>query len=340
MGGIGRLEGAMRKSARTASLLMLGGALVASLLEFVFRYVLVASTFPSSQQSAEDLIFRFDSSGSTFGVRSHGPLATNRIRWRVNNAGWNCPHDYVPRTSTRPRIALLGDSYIEALYVDMGDHIESHLEHLFDGGVDVYAFGRSNWYLAQYVALSRYIEERFSPDVYVVFLTVDDVWWSLREKGLTSPYLFQISRHERRVCRTSANGRPQTEAPAGAAAPLRSGLLREQQPGSQVDPPAPSRKVLDEGQRDEHDRRAAPTASGRGCAHSAGGDHLYAALAGRGSSWQELRICWYVRLRFSVRGSFRPQTRSRVRGRQGGMPAASELLLFRLVARLRRRLRS
>lgn len=194
MGGIGGLESTLRKGVRTALLLVVGGVVVTFVLELVLRLARVASSFPASGQNAEDLIFRFSTARPASGVRSHGPLARNRIRWRVNNEGWNSPHDYVPRASARPRIALLGDSYIEALYVDIDDHIESHLEHVFDDGADVYAFGRSNWYLEQYVALSRYIEERFSPDVYVVFLTADDVWWSLREKGLKSPYLFQISR--------------------------------------------------------------------------------------------------------------------------------------------------
>lgn len=191
---VGRLEGAMRAGARVVLLPILGGAAAASLLELVFRCAHIASSFPTSKQNARDVILRFDTAGPTTGVRSHGPLAKNRIRWRVNNEGWNCPHDYLRRTSARPRIALLGDSYIEALYVDIDDHIESLLERMFDGEADVYAFGRSNWYLAQYVALSRYVEERFSPDVYAIFLTADDVWWSLREKGLKSPYLFQISR--------------------------------------------------------------------------------------------------------------------------------------------------
>lgn len=192
LGGVGRLTAALRAGAGRGMRVLLGGAIVAVLLEFVFRHLLPAYSNPPSLQDPDDLILRFDTIGPTRGVRSEGPLARNPVRWRVNNEGWNCPHDYVARTSSRPRIALLGDSYIEALYVDIGEHLESRLEEVFRGEVDVYAFGRSNWYLEQYVALARYVDERFAPDVYVIFLTDDDVVWSLREKGLKSPYLFQI----------------------------------------------------------------------------------------------------------------------------------------------------
>ena len=183
-----------RRSVGTFASWVLGATVLALLLELVFRRRLVATSYPTSRQDPADLILRFDTAGLNSGVGSQGPLARNRVRWRINNDGWNCEFDYTPRSSSRPRIALLGDSFIEGLATDVSDHIESYLHRAFNGRADVYAFGRSNWYLEQYVAVSRYVEEKFSPDVYVIFLNVFDVWWSLREKGITSPYLFQICR--------------------------------------------------------------------------------------------------------------------------------------------------
>jgi hypothetical protein len=95
---------------------------------------------------------------------------------------------------TRPRIALLGDSYIEGFPTDVEDHVDTRLHDLAGGEADVYAFGRSGWYLAQYVALARYVGERFAPDTYILFLNAHDLQDSLRENGVKTPYAFQITR--------------------------------------------------------------------------------------------------------------------------------------------------
>jgi hypothetical protein len=76
-----------------------------------------------------------------------------RGRFRVNNAGFNNSHDYSARRSTEKyRIAVVGDSFVEALQVDQQDAFFNVMERtLADNGVnaEVYSFGVSGYGSAQ-----------------------------------------------------------------------------------------------------------------------------------------------------------------------------------------------
>ena len=95
-------------------------ALVASfvLLELVLTFVIPVSEFPSYHYDQDERILRFSPSAQRDGVFTVGMLAQQRGRWHINNRGWNSPIDFGSTKKNR-RIAIIGDSYVEALQVDV-----------------------------------------------------------------------------------------------------------------------------------------------------------------------------------------------------------------------------
>lgn len=160
--------------------------------EVWFRTVMPACESPLAYQQQPSTIVRFDPTGPGSGLWTVGRLCLRGGEWHVNNAGWNSGVDYVSAGERkRPLIALLGDSYIEAFLTDTDQHIDAYLPEMLVGS-DSYAFGLSGWYLEQYVAVSRYAQALFRPDLLVIFINAGDVSDSLRESGAPSPYWWQI----------------------------------------------------------------------------------------------------------------------------------------------------
>ena len=85
--------------------------------ELFFRVVIPASNPPKACFDENELLYKFcPNQGS--GVMTIGKKASIRTRWRVNNYGWNSDIDYCQEKSL-PRIAIIGDSFIEAFQVDL-----------------------------------------------------------------------------------------------------------------------------------------------------------------------------------------------------------------------------
>ncbi len=167
--------------------------ILAVVAEVFFRTVVPATMLPANYMSTGGMIFRFDPTWVASGVATHGRLGLHPTTWHINKAGWNSPFDYAPPSAgDKPRIAILGDSYIQAISVNVNQHVDVDLHALADQQVDVYAFGGSGWYLEQYVALSRYVGTHFAPDTYVIFIDWHDIADSLQENGVKTAYAWQI----------------------------------------------------------------------------------------------------------------------------------------------------
>jgi hypothetical protein len=169
-------------------------ALFVGLGEVWLRVVMPACELPLGYQDTRSMIMRFDPHGSPTGLTTDGRTARRTGRWRINGAGWNSTVEYVSAEARhRPLVALLGDSYVEGFLTDVDQHVDVYLSRSLTPATDVYAFGRSGWYLAQYVAVARYVADLYQPDVLVVLAGHDDVTDSVRENGVISPYLWQVS---------------------------------------------------------------------------------------------------------------------------------------------------
>lgn len=142
-------------------------------LELTFIYVIPASEFPSYYYDPDDRVLKYSTTARRDGLFTIGGLAQQRAKWRINNAGWNSTVDFV-KEKRNIRIAIIGDSYVEAFQVDVGDSIAGQLRRLLSPGIDVYAFGISGAPLSQYLQMARYVRDRFDPDILVINVVHND----------------------------------------------------------------------------------------------------------------------------------------------------------------------
>ena len=141
-------------------------------LEFVvFRFILLASDYP-----------KLDFAG---GVVKYQPNQTgiyrvkNQIhaRYRINAAGWNSGHGHYEKGAPagKFRIAVIGDSYVEALQVNYDESLAEQLENaLGRERFEVYRFGISGAPLSQYLHIMRQEVAAYQPDLVVVILIHND----------------------------------------------------------------------------------------------------------------------------------------------------------------------
>lgn len=141
-------------------------------LELVFRFLVPASDPPMGWFAEEPAVYRFATDRES-GLVTTGPFARQRARWRINNEGWNSPVDY-SRSRTRPLVAVIGDSYVEAFQVDTNKTYPSLLRQALAGRWDVYSFGVSGAPLSQYLHLGRHVVAAFDPDVIVINVVHND----------------------------------------------------------------------------------------------------------------------------------------------------------------------
>lgn len=142
-------------------------------LELTFIYVIPASEFPYYYYDPDDRVLKYSTTAKRDGLFTIGSLAQQRAKWRINNAGWNSSIDFV-QEKRNIRIAIIGDSYVEAFQVDVGDSIAGQLRRLLSPGIDVYAFGISGAPLSQYLQMARYVRDRFDPDILVINVVHND----------------------------------------------------------------------------------------------------------------------------------------------------------------------
>ncbi len=154
-------------------------AAVALLLELVFRLFIPANDPPLPFFDEPTGIYHLSTERRS-GLATFGPLATVRGRWRINDAGWNSPVDYRPEKST-PRIAVIGDSYVEALQVDADERFPSLLRGMLGNEWQVYSFGIDGAPLSQYLQMARFVCHTYDPDVVVITVVHNDFAGSVRE---------------------------------------------------------------------------------------------------------------------------------------------------------------
>ncbi len=161
-------------------------------LELFFWFGMTARQYPRGFQERETGVFKFDTSWVTQGTGSFGPYCLPMGKWRLNNAGWNSIFDYHSRDDySKPRIAIIGNSYIEGWAADVENHIGPELERLLESRANVYSFGISGATFAQYLGMLPHIEERYDPDLYVMILSEFGISRSLEVNF--SPFRFFVA---------------------------------------------------------------------------------------------------------------------------------------------------
>lgn len=145
------------------------------LLEISSRLFFPGALYPIREYDKENLITKSNSEIRESGLWTAGYLSQAKAKWRINNEGWNSPIDYnYLSIQGIKRIAVIGDSYIEAFQVDCGKSYPFILNELLGKKYEVYSFGASGSPLSQYLHVSRYIEKIYNPDLYIINVVHND----------------------------------------------------------------------------------------------------------------------------------------------------------------------
>lgn len=136
----------------------------------VFRYVLVPTKpIPASIRGV-----------TRYAPNQSGFYPLNRevgAKYRINADGWNARHESyrVEKPRNKYRIAIIGDSYVEALSVDYRKSMAEQLEDLLGPDkFEVYRFGMSGANMFEYYHVMKDEVMRFHPDLVVVLLIHND----------------------------------------------------------------------------------------------------------------------------------------------------------------------
>lgn len=117
-------------------------------------------------------------------IKAHGEEIHSR--YRINQSGWNSHRDFVDEKPDDVfRIAVIGDSYVEAFQVDVDRSFPFLLEKRLNkaagsASAEVYAYGHSGANLIQYLAVLRHAACRAHPDLVVVSIVPNDLQESLQ----------------------------------------------------------------------------------------------------------------------------------------------------------------
>lgn len=100
-------------------------------------------------------------------------------RYHINAQGWNARQDYSEEKAAGVvRIAVIGDSYVEALSLDYDKNFAPILEDALNAEhpntVQVYSFGQSGAPLSQYLHLMRYTQAVYQPDIFIINIVSND----------------------------------------------------------------------------------------------------------------------------------------------------------------------
>lgn len=115
------------------------------------------------------------------------------ITWKYNSHGWRDEERAIKKLPNTYRVAILGDSYVEAMQVELSRTFSALAENQLNEGkgieVEILNFGRSGFTQTEELFILKNDVEKFSPDMVVLFfLPKNDIQDVSRE---TSPDLMR-----------------------------------------------------------------------------------------------------------------------------------------------------
>ncbi len=151
------------------------------LLELILSFLMPLPSRPETIYDQQTDILKFSpESGS--GTYTKGKFFQIRADWNINNAGWNSLVEYEPETD-KNLIAIIGDSYVEALQVDVDEKYAHVMRDMLGPETDVYSFGKSLYALPQYLHVSRHVTETYNPSTLIINVVHNDFEESLEGAG-------------------------------------------------------------------------------------------------------------------------------------------------------------
>lgn len=127
-----------------------------------------------------------------------GANAQIKGRYSINSDGWNFPRNYdTEKPKNTFRIAVVGDSFVEALQVSSNKGfpylLEKNLnnEDWHDRRIEVYAFGHAGASAEHYAHMLEYVGENYHPDFVIINIVADDFTNSLYGNGRKDNWLLK-----------------------------------------------------------------------------------------------------------------------------------------------------
>lgn len=148
--------------------ILLGLAIIPIILEIGLRFFPVFSGMPVNRTSE---VYSF-TPNVTIQRSSNWDMSNARKR-QVNNVGFISDQAYDSAAKT-PLIAIVGDSYIEAMQVDYRDTVEANLLAKCAPNARVYSFGAQFAPLSQYLSWVKYASQTYHPQIMVVNIVGND----------------------------------------------------------------------------------------------------------------------------------------------------------------------
>lgn len=161
----------LRKLFSSIFLLFFSIVFVCLLLEGVLRFLPVNQTMRSMPVNDTSPVLRFEPDRTSTWSTGGNFCLVNTIH--SNNYGFISDIDYSP-SGKEPLLAVIGDSYVEAVMVPWKETVHGRLSEGLDTQMRVYSFGRSGAPLSQYVAYAEWVCKEFRPDKLVFIIIAND----------------------------------------------------------------------------------------------------------------------------------------------------------------------
>jgi len=170
-------------------LLTVFGTLIAA--ELFLRFLPYSEGLRAQDVTSEQPVFRFAPNRTSTFSEDWNFNQLNRVR--VNNDGFVNDADYDPAQKT-PLIAIIGDSYIEALMVPFRETIQGRLPASLKDKGRAYSFAASGAGLPQYLVWARHARDAYRPDVFLINIIPNDFAESLHSRE-HSPGFWRFDRN-------------------------------------------------------------------------------------------------------------------------------------------------
>lgn len=146
--------------------------------ELLLRFLPYSEGLRAQEVSARQPVFRFASNRTSTYSDGWNFNLVNRVR--VNNDGFVNDRDY-DAAAKSPLLAIVGDSYIEAVMVPYRETVQGRLASALEGRGRVYSFAASGAGLSQYLIWARHARDTYRPSLFLFNIIPNDFAESLHK---------------------------------------------------------------------------------------------------------------------------------------------------------------
>ncbi|MBN1312335.1 MAG: hypothetical protein JXB30_13030 [Anaerolineae bacterium] len=164
-----------RSFIRTLFIVLAEIVITLCVIDVLFPLFVPVSDYPYVQADAQLGIRRIPNQSGRWVYRGGEEV---NVHWHTNAQGWISSYDYITARAGVPRIAVVGDSYVEAQNVETSESFPEQLQQYLPCEAEVYRFGMSGASLAQYWAILQEAV-KYQPDITVISIVGNDFEQSL-----------------------------------------------------------------------------------------------------------------------------------------------------------------